>query len=76
LSLSGNIYSVTLFKGRNEDLLEWEKKPTKRHLDLVKNQLEKENIIVEWDLGIGKNNRFKGEALHKILNEKSTQEWY
>ena len=75
ISFSGNIYSVTLFKGKDEghyELLEWEKKPKKSQLDLIKKQLDKEGIIVSRDLGIGKNNRFKGEYLYKILEEQET----
>ena len=71
----GKIYSVTLFKGENEsdyDLLEWEKKPKKSQLDLIKKQLDKEGIIVSRDLGMGKDNRFKGESLYKILEEQET----
>jgi hypothetical protein len=71
----GKIYSVTLFKGEKEsdyDLLEWEKKPKKSQLDLIKKQLDKEGIIVKRDLGIGKEYRFKGEALDKIFNQQET----
>jgi hypothetical protein len=71
----GKIYSVTLFKGEKEtdtDLLDWEKKPKKSQLDLIKKQLDKEGIIVSRDLGMGKDNRFKGEYLYKILQEEET----
>jgi len=47
LSFSGNIYSVTLFKGKKPNqyiLLDWNKKPTKKILKLVLNQLEKDNV--------------------------------
>ena len=53
-------------------MLEWEKKPKKSQLDLIKKQLDKEGIIVSRDLGIGKEYRFKGEALDKIFNQQET----
>jgi 8-oxo-dGTP pyrophosphatase MutT (NUDIX family) len=47
LSFSGNIYSVTLFKGENPyeyDLLEWEQKPTEIQILKIKNQAKKEGV--------------------------------
>ena len=47
LSFIGNIYSVTLFKGKNPDeydLLEWEQKPTEIQILKIKNQAKKEGV--------------------------------
>jgi 8-oxo-dGTP pyrophosphatase MutT (NUDIX family) len=71
----GKIYSVTLFKKKNPndyELLNWEEKPKKEHIDLILNQLEKEKIVVKRDLGKGEEGRFRGEALTKILNNEPT----
>jgi 8-oxo-dGTP pyrophosphatase MutT (NUDIX family) len=47
LTFRGNIYSVTLFKGKNPnqyDLLQWEEKPTENQILKIKNQAEKESV--------------------------------
>lgn len=47
LTFRGNIYYVTLFKGKNPnqyDLLQWEEKPTENQILKIKNQAEKEGV--------------------------------
>jgi len=50
LSFIGNIYSVTLFKGKKPsqyNLLDWDKKSTKKILSLVLKQLDKDGIYYQ-----------------------------
>ena len=59
LSFIGNIYSVTLFKGKKPNqynLLDWNKKPTKKILSLILKQLDKDGIYYQLN---GKSIMFK-----------------